>query len=173
MMSQQNPTTPRGGAFSPFAYGLFALIWTASVLGNTGSFIRDVASAWLVTGLSDNPTAVALMQTAATLPVFLLALPAGVLSDIVDRRRLLIVVQILMASVSGTLLVLSHNHWLTVEWLIGLTFVGGIGAALFGPAWQAIVPELVPRHELKNAVALNSLGINIARAGADTTVVCR
>ncbi|HAU5563149.1 TPA: MFS transporter [Serratia fonticola] len=163
-MSQQNPTTPRGGAFSPFAYGLFALIWTASVLGNTGSFIRDVASAWLVTGLSDNPTAVALMQTAATLPVFLLALPAGVLSDIVDRRRLLIVVQILMASVSGTLLVLSHNHWLTVEWLIGLTFVGGIGAALFGPAWQAIVPELVPRHELKNAVALNSLGINIARA---------
>ena len=59
MMSQQNPTTPRGGAFSPFAYGLFALIWTASVLGNTGSFIRDVASAWLVTGLSDNPTAVA------------------------------------------------------------------------------------------------------------------
>ena len=164
MMSQQNPTTPRGGAFSPFAYGLFALIWTASVLGNTGSFIRDVASAWLVTGLSDNPTAVALMQTAATLPVFLLALPAGVLSDIVDRRRLLIVVQILMASVSGTLLVLSHNHWLTVEWLIGLTFVGGIGAALFGPAWQAIVPELVPRHELKNAVALNSLGINIARA---------
>ena len=54
-----------------------------------------------------------------------------------------------MASVSGTLLLLSHNHWLTVEWLIGLTFVGGVGAALFGPAWQAIVPELVPRHELK------------------------
>ncbi len=164
MMSQHNPTQPHSNAFSPFGYGLFALIWTASVLGNTGSFIRDVASAWLVTGLSDNPTAVALMQTAATLPVFLLALPAGVLSDIVDRRRLLIAVQILMASVSGTLLLLSHNHWLTVEWLIGLTFIGGIGAALFGPAWQAIVPELVPRHELKNAVALNSLGINIARA---------
>ena len=160
----QPPVTARSSAFSPFAYGLFALIWTASVLGNTGSFIRDVASAWLVTGLSDNPAAVALMQTAATLPVFLLALPAGVLSDIVDRRRLLIAVQILMASVSGTLLVLSHNNWLTTEWLIGLTFVGGIGAALFGPAWQAIVPELVPRHELKNAVALNSLGINIARA---------
>lgn len=163
-MSQPPTNALRSSAFSPFAYGLFALIWTASVLGNTGSFIRDVASAWLVTGLSDNPAAVALMQTAATLPVFLLALPAGVLSDIVDRRRLLIAVQILMASVSGTLLVLSHNNWLTTEWLIGLTFVGGIGAALFGPAWQAIVPELVPRHELKNAVALNSLGINIARA---------
>lgn len=143
---------------------MFALIWSASVLGNTGSFIRDVASSWLITGLSDNPTSVALMQTAATLPVFLLALPAGVLSDIVDRRRLLIAIQILMASVSGALLILSHNNWLTAEWLIGLTFVGGIGAALFGPAWQATVPELVPRQEMKNAVALNSLGINIARA---------
>ncbi|WP_233593039.1 MFS transporter [Candidatus Pantoea deserta] len=163
-MSQSMTTPPAGGAFSPFRYTMFALIWAASVLGNTGSFIRDVASSWLITGLSDNPTAVALMQTAATLPVFLLALPAGVLSDIFDRRRLLIAIQILMASVSGTLLILSHNNWLTAEWLIGLTFVGGIGAALFGPAWQAIVPELVPRQEMKNAVALNSLGINIARA---------
>ncbi|WP_376781153.1 MFS transporter, partial [Pantoea septica] len=145
-------STPAGGAFSPFRYAMFALIWSASVLGNTGSFIRDVASSWLITGLSDNPAAVALMQTAATLPVFLLALPAGVLSDIFDRRRLLIAIQILMASVSGALLILSHNHWLTAEWLIGLTFVGGIGAALFGPAWQAIVPELVPRQEMKNAV---------------------
>ena len=163
-MSQNMTSTPAGGAFSPFRYAMFALIWSASVLGNTGSFIRDVASSWLITGLSDNPAAVALMQTAATLPVFLLALPAGVLSDIFDRRRLLIAIQILMASVSGALLILSHNHWLTAEWLIGLTFVGGIGAALFGPAWQAIVPELVPRKEMKNAVALNSLGINIARA---------
>lgn len=163
-MSQKLSPSPAGGAFSPFRYAMFALIWSASVLGNTGSFIRDVASSWLITGLSDNPTAVALMQTAATLPVFLLALPAGVLSDIFDRRRLLIAIQILMASVSGTLLILSHNHWLTAEWLIGLTFVGGIGAALFGPAWQAIVPELVPRQQMKNAVALNSLGINIARA---------
>lgn len=163
-MSQNMTPSPAGGAFSPFRYAMFALIWGASVLGNTGSFIRDVASSWLITGLSDNPTAVALMQTAATLPVFLLALPAGVLSDIFDRRRLLIAIQILMASVSGTLLILSHNNWLTAEWLIGLTFVGGIGAALFGPAWQAIVPELVPRQEMKNAVALNSLGINIARA---------
>lgn len=157
-----NPTS--SGAFAPLKQGLFAVIWAATILGNTGSFMRDVASSWLVTGLSTNPAAVALMQTAATLPVFLLAIPAGVLSDIFDRRRLLIVVQLLLASVSATLLLLSHNNLLTVEYLVALTFVGGIGAALMGPAWQAIVPELVPRAELKNAVALNSLGINIARA---------
>jgi len=152
------------GAFSPLKQGLFATIWAATILGNTGSFMRDVASSWLVTGLSSNPAAVALMQTAATLPVFLLAIPAGVLSDILDRRRLLMFVQLLMASVSATLLFLSHNNLLTVDYLVALTFVGGIGAALMGPAWQAIVPELVPRADLRNAVALNSLGINIARA---------
>jgi len=160
-MSQNTTST---GAFAPLKQGLFAVIWAATILGNTGSFMRDVASSWLVTGLSSNPAAVALMQTAATLPIFLLAIPAGVLSDILDRRRLLIFVQLLLASVSGTLLLLSHNNLLTVDYLIALTFVGGIGAALMGPAWQAIVPELVPRQQLRNAVALNSLGINIARA---------
>lgn len=157
-------TRTQSGAFAPLKQGLFAAIWAATILGNTGSFMRDVASSWLVTGLSSNPAAVALMQTAATLPIFLLAIPAGVLSDILDRRRLLIFVQLLLASVSGTLLILSHNNLLTVEYLVALTFIGGIGAALMGPAWQAIVPELVPRPQLKNAVALNSLGINIARA---------
>lgn len=163
-MSQTEAKPNSAGAFSPLKQGLFATIWAATVLGNTGSFMRDVASSWLVTGLSSNPTAIALMQTAATLPIFLLALPAGVLSDILDRRKLLIAVQVLLAGVSGTLLMLSSHNLLTVEYLIALTFVGGIGAALMGPAWQAIVPELVPRNDLRNAVALNSLGINIARA---------
>lgn len=154
----------QAGSFAPLRQPVFAVLWVATVLGNIGSFMRDVASAWMVTELSSNPAAVALVQTAATLPIFLLAIPAGVLSDILDRRRLLIAVQLLLAGVSGTLLVLAQTNTLTVEWLIGLTFVGGIGAALMGPTWQSIVPELVPRAELKNAVALNSLGINIARA---------
>ncbi|SDE70012.1 Predicted arabinose efflux permease, MFS family [Variovorax sp. CF079] len=157
-----SPTQP--GAFAPLRQPVFAVLWAATVLGNIGSFMRDVASSWLVTDLSANPTAVALVQTAATLPIFLLAIPAGVLSDILDRRRFLIFVQLVLAAVSGTLLVLSHTGALTVEYLIALTFVGGIGAALMGPTWQSIVPELVPRAELKSAVALNSLGINIARS---------
>lgn len=152
------------GPFGTLRQPVFAVLWGATVLGNIGSFMRDVASSWLVTDLSASPTAVALIQTAATLPVFLLAIPAGVLSDILDRRRFLIFVQLVLASVSGTLLVLSHTGALTVEYLVALTFVGGIGAALMGPTWQSIVPELVPRADLRNAVALNSLGINIARS---------
>ncbi|QGH62948.1 MFS transporter [Serratia proteamaculans] len=160
--SAQGKAAP--GGFAPLKIPVFAVLWGATVLGNVGSFMRDVASSWLVTDLSSNPSAVALMQTAATLPVFLLAIPAGVLSDILDRRRFLIFVQILLACVSGTLLLLSQSGALTVEYLLALTFIGGIGGALMGPTWQSIVPELVPRADLRNAVALNSLGINIARA---------
>ena len=159
-------TTPTSssGSFAPLRQPIFAVLWAATVLGNIGSFMRDVASAWMVTELSASPTAVALIQTAATLPIFLLAIPAGVLSDILDRRRFLIGIQVLLALVSGGLLVLAHTQTLTVEYLVALTFLGGVGAALMGPTWQSIVPELVPRQDLKNAVALNSLGINIARA---------
>ena len=161
-MSTERAST--AGSFAPLRRPVFAVLWAATVLGNVGSFMRDVASSWMVTELSASPTAVALIQTAATLPIFLLAIPAGVLSDILDRRRFLIFIQIMLACVSGTLLVLSRTNTLTVEYLVALTFVGGIGAALMGPTWQSIVPELVPRSDLKNAVALNSLGINIARA---------
>ncbi|CAG9168090.1 MFS transporter [Cupriavidus respiraculi] len=167
-MTQQTAPSPAApasqGSFAPLAQGTFAVLWAATVLGNVGSFMRDVASAWLATDLSGSPAAVAAIQAAATLPIFLLALPAGVLSDILDRRRLLIGIQIGLALVSGTLMVLAHTGTLTIERLAALAFFGGIGAALMGPAWQSIVPELVPRTQLKSAVALNALGVNIARA---------
>ncbi len=151
-------------AFAPFRQSVFAVIWAATVLGNTGSFMRDVASSWLVTDLSAAPAAVSMIQAAGTLPIFLFAIPAGVLSDILERRKFLIAVQLLLACVSATLMLLAHSGLLTVSLLVGLTFVGGIGAAMAGPSWQAIVPELVPKKDLKSAVALNSLGINIARS---------
>ncbi|WGD32175.1 MFS transporter [Ancylobacter sp. WKF20] len=157
-------TAPSPGSFAPLRRPVFAVLWAATVLGNTGTFMRDVASAWLVTDLSASPTAVAAVQAAGMLPIFLLAIPAGVLSDILDRRKFLIFIQILLGAVSATLMVLSASGLVTVSALIMLTFVGGIGAALMGPTWQSIVPELVPRGELKSAVALNSLGINIARS---------
>jgi len=165
-MAADNTAAPTDtpSSFAPLRQPVFAVLWAATVLGNIGSFMRDVASSWMVTELSSSPAAVALIQTAATLPVFLLAIPAGVLSDILDRRRFLIVVQVLLAGVSGSLLLLASTQTLTVEWLIALTFIGGIGSALMAPTWQSIVPELVSRAELKSAVALNSLGINIARA---------
>ena len=161
---RSTPPPAAVGGMAPLKHTLFAVLWGATILGNIGSFMRDVASAWLVTDLSNNPAAVAMMQTAATLPVFLLAIPAGVLSDILDRRRFLIIIQVLLACVSFTLLMMAKTNTLTVEYLIALTFLGGVGSALMGPTWQAIVPELVPKAELKTAVGLNSLGINIARA---------
>ncbi|NVP57275.1 MFS transporter [Mycoplana rhizolycopersici] len=164
-MNENEAKSPtQGGGFAPLRQTVFAVLWGATVLGNTGSFMRDVASSWLVTDLSSAPAAVAMIQAAGTLPIFLLAIPAGVLSDIVDRRKLLIGVQVLLACVSITLMGLSYFRMLTVEALVGLTFLGGVGAALVAPAWQAIVPELVPRRDLKSAIALNSLGINIARS---------
>lgn len=151
-------------AFAPLKHRVFAILWAATVLGNIGSFMRDVASSWLVTDLSASPAAVALMQAAASLPGFLLAIPAGVLSDILDRRKFLIAVQFFLACVSLALMLMAASGALTVSSLVGLTFLGGLGAALMGPVWQSIVPELVPRADLKSAVALNSLGINISRA---------
>lgn len=152
------------GSFAPLRQTLFRVLWVATIIGNTGSFIRDVASAWIMTDLSPSPAAVALVQAAATLPIFLLAIPAGVLSDILDRRKFLIAIQFLLAGVSICLMLLSLAGLQSVTSLVALTFLGGIGAALMGPTWQAIVPELVEKKDLKNAVALNSLGINIARA---------
>jgi MFS family permease len=164
MTTIETKSTASASGFAPLRQTTFAILWLATILGNTGSFMRDVASSWLVTDLSASPAAVAMIQAAGTLPIFLLAIPAGVLSDIMDRRKLLIAVQILLACVSVTLMTLSYFQMLTIEALIGLTFLGGVGAALVAPAWQAIVPELVAKPDLKSAIALNSLGINISRS---------
>ncbi len=116
-----------------------------------------------MTDLSASPAAVAVVKTAGTLPIFLLAIPAGVLTDILDRRKFLSAIQLLLASVSITLMVLAQTGIL-VGALIGLPFRGGVAATLMGPTWQAIVPELEKREEAKSAVALNFRGISIARS---------
>lgn len=162
-MTENSAASPSSG-FAPLRQKVFAVLWVATVIGNTGSFVRDVASAWLMTDLSASPAAVAMVQAAATLPVFLLAIPAGVLSDILDRRKFLVGIQLLLAAVSVCLPMLSAWDLQSVGSLVALTFLGGVGAALMGPTWQAVVPELVDRKDVKSAVALNSLGINMARA---------
>jgi len=158
------PNTPRAGAFAPLREKVFAVLWVATIIGNIGTFVRDVASSWLVTDLSAAPAAVALIPAASPFPIFRLAIPAGVLSDILDRRKFLIAIQLILASASLCLLALSATGLQTVTSLVAFTFVGGIGAALMAPTWQAIVPELVTKGDVKGAIALNSLGINISRA---------
>jgi MFS family permease len=150
--------------FAPFKQRLFAMLWTSALIANVGTWFRDVANGWLMTELAPSPVMVALVQAAASLPVFLLSLPAGALADTLDRRKLLIGVQIYLACVSLCLLAAVSAGIMTPELLLVLTLAGGIGLALTGPAWQSIVPEVVPKPELRAAIALNSMGINVARA---------
>jgi len=166
-MRQDNPAEDESSlsaTFTPLKQATFAVLWVATVFGNVGGFMRDVASAWLATELSASPFDVAMIQVAAVLPICLFAIPAGALADIFDRRRMLIAVQAMLAAVSGVLLVLIRLHALTLGYLVVLTFLGGVGGALFGPAWQSIVAELVDRSQMNRAVALNSLGVNVSRS---------
>jgi MFS family permease len=126
--------------------------------------MQDVGAGWLMTSLSSSPSMVALVEAADSLPVMLLALPAGALADIVDRRRLLIAVQVYLMIVAGALGVSTLLELTTAWWLLGFAFALGIGAALVMPAWAAIVPELVPPGEMPSAIALNSIAINVSRA---------
>ncbi len=155
---------PLSATFTPLKRLTFAVLWGAAILGNIGGFMRDVASSWLATELSTNPVQIALVQVAAVLPVSLFAVPAGVLSDLLDRRRMLVAIQLMLAATSGVLLALVALHALTLGYLIALTFLGGVGSALFGPAWRLTIAEVVERSQLKRALTLNSLGINISRS---------
>ena len=126
--------------------------------------MHNVGADWLMTTLAPSPLMVALMQTAENAPLFLLALPAGALADIVDRRRLLIYTQAWMLVSAVALGLLTLFGLTTPLVLLLLIFSLGLGSALNAPAWQAIIPELVPRSDLSAAVALNSVAFNIARA---------
>ena len=126
--------------------------------------MQGVAAAWLMTSLTSSPVPVALLTTMSNLPLFLVGLPAGAIADMVDRRWLVILTQIWMLAVAVLLGVLTIVGWMTPAILLSLTFLIGLGGALSAPAWQAIVPELVPRRELPTAIALNSAGFNLARA---------
>ena len=148
----------------PLANPVFRALWIATIVSNIGTWMHDVGAGWLMTSLSPDPLMVALVQAATTFPMFLLALPAGALADIVDRRWLLIGGQLFSLVAMAILAVMTLSGFTTAWLLLGFTAVIAVGAALSAPAFQAIVPELVPVPALQQAVALNSLGINIARA---------
>jgi len=139
-------------------------LWGATLASNVGTWMNDVGAGWVMTTLAPDPTMVALVQTATTLPVFLLALPAGAIADIFDRRRLLIFTNLAMAAVAAAMTVIVLLGLMTGPLLLLFTFLLGAGAAFLAPAWQAIVPSLVPREQLPSAIALNSLAINVSRA---------
>jgi predicted MFS family arabinose efflux permease/quinol monooxygenase YgiN len=151
-------------AWGPLRISLFRALWIASVASYIGTWMQDVGEAWLMTSLTPSPVLVALVETAGSLPVVLVALPAGALADVVDRRRLLLVMQIWMCLIAGSMGLLALMGQMTPSRLLLLTFLLGIGSAMSSPAWQAITPELVPSSDLPAAIALSGVGINIARA---------
>jgi MFS family permease len=124
----------------------------------------NAASGWLMTSLDPAPLTVSLVQVANTLPMFLLVFPAGVLADVIDRRRLLIAVQVASTAVAAVFAMFVWFDLITPALLLLFTFLVGAGAALMAPPWQAVVPQLVPKHDLAAAVAANSIGFNVSRA---------
>ena len=149
--------------WSPFRHSTFTVLWMATVVSNIGTWMQNAAAGWLMTGLNPDALVVALVQVATSLPMFLFALPAGALADIIDRRHLLLVVQIAAAVIIAVLSLLVWAGLATPFILLAFTFLAGIAATLTSPAWQAIVPQLVPREDLPAAVALNSVGFNVSR----------
>ena len=150
-------------AWSPLKNSLFRGLWIATIVSNVGTWMQDVGAGWLMTSLSSSPSLVALVEAADSLPVMLLALPAGAIADIVDRRRLLIATQVYLMVIAAALGILTWLNVMTPWMLLGFTFALGVGTAMVMPAWAAIVPELVPPEDLPSAVALNSIAINVSR----------
>ena len=151
-------------AWAPLRERAFALIWFAAVVSNIGTWMHDVAAAWLMTTLAPEPLMVALVQAATSLPIFMFALPAGALADLIDRRRLLLGLQVCAGCLAVTLALIVAAGAITPGLLLLFTFLLGTTAALGAPAWQAMTPDLVPKPLLAPAIALNGVGINIARA---------
>lgn len=162
--TDETNTQSSASPWSPLRIVIFRYLWLATLVSNIGTWMHEIGAGWLMTDLAHSPVMVALVQTAVTLPSFLLALPAGALSDILDRRHYLLAVNVWMMCIAALLSILTITGNIN-EWsLLGLTFGLGIGMAMMIPAWQAIIPEVVPKHELQQAIGLNTMGMNTSRA---------
>lgn len=150
-------------ALAPLREPVFRGLWLASFAANMTMWMNDVAAAWLMTSLTTSPVLVALVQTASTLPVFLLGLPSGALADIIDRRRYFAVTQLWVSLTALVLAVLTVAQAITAPVLLVLTFLNGVGLAMRWPVFAAIVPSVVPRADLPAALALNGISMNLSR----------
>src|SRR5262249_31638357 len=148
----------------PLRISLFRAIWLATLAANIGTWFQNVGGVWLMTLLSPSPLLIALIQTATSLSAILVALPAGALADIANRRRFLLTTQWFILTVAMLLSILTFLGAMAPWILLACTFLLGAGTNAASPVWQAVTSELVPTDELPAAVTLNSVSFNLARA---------
>ncbi|RQP26805.1 MFS transporter [Piscinibacter terrae] len=157
------PPVATVSAWTPLINPVFRMLWGVWVAANVCMWMNDVAAAWLMTSLSPSPIMVALVQSASTLPVFLLGVPSGALADILDRRHYFMITQVWVAAVAIVICLVVSADGISAPLLLALTFANGIGLAMRWPVFAAIVPELVPRAHLPAALALNGVAMNASR----------
>jgi len=139
-------------AWAPLREPTFRLLWFVWMAANVTLWMNDVAAAWQMTSLTTSATMIALVTTASAMPVFLLGLPSGALADIVDRRRLFLFTQLWIGTIAALLYAAAVTSRLSAALLLALVAANGIGLALRWPVYAAIVPELIPRHQLGAAL---------------------
>ncbi len=149
---------------APFRHRAFLWFWLGVVISSVGMWAQTVGAQWLFVNDPNAAIIVTLVQTASTLPMMLLALPAGVLADAFDRRWLMFGVQLYFIVVAVLLAVLIAAQMMPPALLLTFTFAIGAGAAMLNPAWQSLITELVPRNELVAATRLDMVSVNVARA---------
>lgn len=163
--SDSRSSVPRGDSpWAPLAVPIFRTFWIASIVSNLGTWIHEVGAGWLMTQLDPSPEMVSAVRVTISSPTMLLAIPAGVLADRMDRRRLLIVTQWVLVASAASLSILTALGWITSWGLLALTLVTGMGMVLHILTWQSTIPILVPRPQLSRAIALGSISFNLARA---------
>jgi MFS family permease len=166
-MSTEQATWPAEAtpsAWAPLRTNPFRRLWAAQLISNVGTWMQMVGAQWLVLTLSGSATLVGLVQTASMLPAVFLAVPAGAMSDVIDKRRILLWIQLGMAAAAAGLAALTLLGMVTSVTVLAFTFALACGTAFMNPTWQAIQPELVPRRQIPQAATLSSLNINLARA---------
>lgn len=159
----EEPKLEQPSAWAPLRLATFRRLWLVWLASNACMWMNDVAAAWQMTTLTTSPTLIALVQTASSLPVFLLGLPSGALADIIDRRRYFMVTQFWIAGTAAVLFGFALAGHLTAPVLLALVFANGIGLAMRWPVYAAILPEVVPRSQLGEALALNAVAVNTSR----------
>lgn len=162
-----SPTTAPAAstsAFAPLKSRAFLWLWLGVTISGVGTWMQAIGAQWLFVNDPNAATIVALVQTATSLPMMLLALPGGVLADSFDRRWLLFFVQCYVITIASLLAFLAFHGQLPASLLLAFTFALGVGMALQLPTWQSLIPEVVPRDQIGAATRLDMISVNVARA---------